>query len=382
VFGSLIRFAMDKKPDYLIVGSGLSGATFARLATDAGKCCLVIDKRPQLGGNVFCENIDGITVHKYGPHIFHTSDKEVWNLVNHFVPFLQFTLNTIANYNGRLYNLPFNMHTFYQMWGVTKPQEAYEEIERQRNEAGIVCPCNLEEQAISLVGCDIYQKLIRGYTEKQWGRPCRELPASIIRRLPVRFTYNNNYFNDTWQGIPVGGYNKLIEGLLDGVECRTNCDYFGNRDYFDHLARHIIFTGCIDEFFGYELGHLEYRSLHFEQETMPTSNYQGNAIVNYTSLQVPYTRIVEHKHFVPHDQSLLQMPITVITREYPSPYTSGSEAYYPINNSRNKRLANCYRQLAQAQRPDVIFAGRLGCYRYVDMDTSIRLSVELAGKLL
>lgn len=368
--------------DFLLVGAGLHNATYAHLARQHGRRCLVIDKRPQYGGNVFCDNVDGITVHKFGPHIFHTHDKDVWDFVNRFVRFHQFTLNTIANYNGRIYNLPFNMHTFYQMWGVTTPQAAYAHIDRQRREAGIVCPRNLEEQALSLVGQDVYETLVRGYTEKQWGRPCRELPPSIIKRLPVRFTYDNNYFNDTWQGIPEGGYNSLVEGLLDGVECRTNCNYFENRDYFDHLAHHIIFTGCIDEFFGYELGHLEYRSLRFEQETLPTNNYQGNAIVNYTSSQVPYTRIVEHKHFVPHDQSLLQMPITVITREYPSPYTSGSEPYYPINNSRNEKLAKQYRLLAQVQRPDVIFAGRLGSYRYVDMDTSIRLSMELAGRLL
>lgn len=371
---------MGKVFDYLIVGAGLFGAAFARLATDAGQRCLVIDKRPQLGGNVYCEDADGIAVHKFGPHIFHTSDRGVWDFVNRFVTFRQFTLNILVNYDGRLYNLPFNMHTFYQMWGVTTPQEAHSIIEKQRKEAKIETPKNLEEQAISLVGCDIYQTLIKGYTEKQWGCPCCELPTSIIKRLPVRFTYNNNYFNDTWQGIPEGGYNRLVEGLLDGVVCRTNCNYFENRDYFDHLARHIIFTGCIDEFFGYELGHLEYRSLRFEQETLPTSNYQGNAIVNYTSPQVPYTRIVEHKHFVPHDQSLLQMPITVITREYPSSYTQGGEPYYPINNSRNEELAERYRQLARVQRPNVVFAGRLGAYRYIDMDTSIRQAMELSLK--
>lgn len=253
------------KYDFLIVGSGLFGATFAHLAKQRGKRCLVIDKRPHLGGNVYCEDVGGITVHKFGPHIFHTNDEAVWNFVNRFVPFRQFTLNTIASYNGRLYNLPFNMHTFYQMWGVTSPQEAHDIIARQREDAANGSPKNLEEQAMSLVGRDIYETLIKGYTEKQWGRPCRELPASIIKRLPVRFTFDNNYFNDLWQGIPEGGYNRLTEGLLDGVECRTACDYFEDRDCFDRLAQRIIFTGCIDEFFGYELGHLEYRSLRFEQ---------------------------------------------------------------------------------------------------------------------
>lgn len=288
---------MVKKYDYLIVGAGLFGSTFANLAHRRGKRCLVIDKRPHLGGNVYCENVDGITIHKYGPHIFHTSDKKVWDYVNSFVPFNQFTLNIVAISNGKLYNLPFNMHTFYQMWGVTKPEDAVAIIERQKATANIQSPHNLEEQAISLVGHDVYETLIKGYTEKQWGRPCRELPADIIKRLPVRFSFNNNYFNDKYQGIPEGGYNVLIDGLLEGVECRTDCNYIDNRSAFEGIADKTIYTGPIDEFFGYRLGRLEYRSLRFEQEKLPLANFQGNAIVNYSNTDVPYTRVVEHKWF-------------------------------------------------------------------------------------
>ena len=359
---------MKKEYDYLIVGAGLFGATFAYMARQRGKRCLVIDKRPHLGGNVYCEDVEGITVHKYGPHIFHTNDENVWKFVNRFVTFNQFTLNPIAVFNGKLYNLPFNMHTFYQMWGVTKPEEAVAIIERQRKNANIHSPRNLEEQAISLVGHDIYETLIKGYTEKQWGRPCCELPADIIRRLPVRFCFNNNYFNDRFQGIPEGGYNVLIDGLLNGIECRTNCNFIDNRSTLKDVADKIIYTGAIDEFFDYSLGRLEYRSLRFEQEDLSTGNFQGNAIVNYTSADVPYTRVVEHKWFDVHNADAVNATHTIITREYPQGFISKAEPYYPINDDRNTILYQDYFTLSREETPDIVFAGRLGAYRYLDMD--------------
>lgn len=371
----------SQKYDYLIVGAGLFGATFAYLARQRGKRCLVIDKRPHFGGNVYCEDVDGITVHKYGPHIFHTNDENVWKFVNRFVTFNQFTLNPIAIYGGKLYNLPFNMHTFHQMWGVTKPEEAVAVIERQRIAANIQCPHNLEEQAISLVGHDVYETLIKGYTEKQWGRPCRELPADIIKRLPVRFCFNNNYFNDRFQGIPEGGYNVLIDGLFEGVECRTNCNYIDNRSVFEGIADKTIYTGPIDEFFDYQLGRLEYRSLRFEQEDLPTANFQGNAIVNYTNADVPYTRVVEHKWFDVYNIDAVNAPHTVITREYPQGFMAGAEPYYPINDERNTRLHQEYLSLARQKATGTVFAGRLGAYRYLDMDKIISSAWNLFNKL-
>lgn len=371
---------MRKEYDFLLVGAGLFNAVFAQQAKLHGKRCLVIDKRPHLGGNVYCENIDGITVHKYGPHVFHTSDEDVWKFVNSFVHFNQFVLNTVAFSNGRLYNLPFNMHTFYQMWGVTRPEDAIAIIERQRKVANIQNPHNLEEQAISLVGRDVYETLIRGYTEKQWGRPCRDLPAGIIKRLPVRFSFNNNYFSDRFQGIPEGGYNMLINGLLEGVECRTNCNYVDNRSAFEGIADKIIYTGPIDEYFDYRLGRLEYRSLRFEQETLPVANYQGNAIVNYTDADVPYTRVVEHKWFDMHNTDAVNASHTTITREYPQDWTPGAEPYYPINDTQNVVLHRKYTSLARAESPHVLFAGRLGDYRYWDMDKTIAAAWNLSNK--
>ena len=371
---------MVKKYDYLIVGAGLFGSTFANLAHRRGKRCLVIDKRPHLGGNVYCENVDGITIHKYGPHIFHTSDKKVWDYVNSFVPFNQFTLNIVAISNGKLYNLPFNMHTFYQMWGVTKPEDAVAIIERQKATANIQSPHNLEEQAISLVGHDVYETLIKGYTEKQWGRPCRELPADIIKRLPVRFSFNNNYFNDKYQGIPEGGYNVLIDGLLEGVECRTDCNYIDNRSAFKGIADKTIYTGPIDEFFGYRLGRLEYRRLRFEQEKLPLANFQGNAIVNYSNTDVPYTRVVEHKWFDVHNATAVKASHTVITREYPQGFTAMDDPYYPINDDYNNRLYHEYLYLARKEAANIIFAGRLGAYKYLDMDQTVAAAMSLERK--
>ena len=360
---------MKKEYDYLLVGAGLFNAVFAQQAKMHGKHCLVIDKRPHLGGNVYCEDIDGITVHKYGPHIFHTSNKEVWHYVNSFVSFNRFTLNTIAYYKGRIFNLPFNMNTFHQMWGVVKPEEAKAKILQQTDRGkSHMAPSNLEEQAISLVGKDIYETLIKGYTEKQWGRPCSELPAFIIKRLPVRFTYDNNYYNDCYQGIPEGGYNKLIDTLLKGIECKTNCDYFNDRDYFNSLSETIVYSGAIDEYFDHRLGHLAYRSLRLEQEIIHNSDYQGNAIVNYTDIDTPFTRIVEHKHFDINNQSVKDSDKTIITREYPVVWSSTSchEPYYPINDEVNSRLYNAYRELADVET-NVIFGGRLAEYKYLDM---------------
>lgn len=367
-----------KEYDYLIVVAGLSGATFAHLASKHGKRCLVTDKRPHLGGNVYCDEMQGIHVHKYGPHIFHTSDDEVWDFANSFVKFNRFTLNTIASNKGYLYSLPFNMHTFYQMWGVTRVDDAQAIIDGQRKDSGIDTPKNLEEQAICLVGKDIYETLIKGYTEKQWGRSCTELPPSIIKRLPVRYTFDNNYFNDKYQGIPEGGYNLLIEGLLDGIECRTSCNNLYNREYFDSLAGRIIYTGPIDEFFDFSLGSLEYRSLRFEDEIVHSSAYQGNAIINYTDRDVPYTRIVEHKFFDINDKESLNSSRTVITREYPIPFSISVEPYYPIGDDKNMQLYYKHMQLAKEKRPDITFSGRLGAYKYLDMDKTIRLAIDLA----
>ena len=372
-----------KQFDYLIVGSGLYGATFAYFAHRAGKKCLVIDKRPQLGGNVYCENIEGINVHKYGAHIFHTSNKEVWDFVNAIVPFNRYTNSPVANYHGELYNLPFNMNTFHQMWGVNTPQEAQAKIDSQKAEAlaamkaaGVSEPRNLEEQALLLVGRDIYEKLVKEYTEKQWGRDCKDLPAFIIKRLPVRFVYDNNYFNDKYQGIPEGGYNKLIDGLLEGVETRVNTDFFENREYWESIADKIVFTGKIDEFYGYRYGKLDYRTVRFENEIIDTPNYQGNAVVNYTECDVPYTRVIEHKHFEMFGQAVYDCPKTVVSEEYSTEYKPGMEPYYPVNDERNNALAESYRKLA-AQEEGVIFGGRLAEYKYYDMAPVIAKAFEV-----
>jgi UDP-galactopyranose mutase len=362
-----------KQYDLLIVGAGLFGATFACLAKRKGLKCLVIDKRPHLGGNVYCENREGINVHKYGAHIFHTSNKEVWDFVNSFVEFNRYTNSPLANYQGKYYNLPFNMNTFHAMWGVKTPDEAQQIIAEQRQEAllkmqakGAVEPANLEEQALLLVGQDIYEKLIKGYTEKQWGRSCTELPAFIIKRLPVRFVFDNNYFNDRYQGIPIGGYNRLIDGLLDGIETRVNTDFFADRPALEALADKVVFTGMIDEYYDYRLGRLQYRTVRFEEEVLNTPNYQGNAVVNYTGSDVPYTRIIEHKHFEMFGVDIEKCPKTVISREYSTEWQAGMEPYYPINDNRNNRLSAEYAQLA-AQEKNVIFGGRLAEYKYYDM---------------
>ena len=366
--------------DYLVVGAGIFGATFAYRARKTGKRCLVIDKRPHLGGNVYCELREGINVHKYGAHIFHTSNREVWQLVNSIVPFNRFTNAPLANYKGQLYNLPFNMNTFYQMWGVKTPEEALQKIEEQRREAvealrseGVSEPRNLEEQAIVLIGRDIYERLIKGYTEKQWGRPCAELPAFIIRRLPVRLTFDNNYFNDDFQGIPIGGYNRLIDGLLEGVETMTNVDFLEERKksaspftMLNSQFDKIVFTGRIDEYFDCRLGRLDYRSVRFEEEVLDMPNYQGNAVVNYTEASVPYTRVIEHKHFEYFGQHVYDTPRTVISREYSSEWKPGLEPCYPVNDERNNQLADRYRELAAAEK-NVIFGGRLAEYKYYDM---------------
>lgn len=369
--------------DYLIIGSGLFGATFAYKAKQAGKRCLVIDKRSHRGGNVYCENIEGINVHKYGAHIFHTSDKEVWDFVNSIVEFNRYTNSPVANYQGKLYNLPFNMNTFYQMWGVTTPEEAQAKIEEQKAEAiasmkqaGITEPRNLEEQAISLIGKDIYEKLIKGYTEKQWGRKCTELPAFIIKRLPVRFVFDNNYFNDKYQGIPIGGYNKLIDGLLEGIEVRTGVDFFENREYWESIADKIVFTGKIDEFYNYRFGKLEYRTVRFEEETLGCPNYQGNAVINYTEKEVPYTRIIEHKHFEKFGTEVYQCPRTVISKEYSSEWKEGMEPYYPVNDEKNNALYEKYKELAD-QESNVIFGGRLAEYKYYDMHVIVKKVLDM-----
>ena len=362
-----------KEYDYLIVGAGLFGCTFAYRAMQQGRKCLVIDKRPQLGGNIYCEDVEGIHVHKYGAHIFHTNSRQVWDFVNSIVEFNRYTNSPVANYEGRLYNLPFNMNTFYQMWGVTTPEEAQRKIDEQRQEAvermrqeGVTEPRNLEEQALLLIGRDIYERLIKGYTEKQWGRECTELPAFIIKRLPVRLVFDNNYFNDRYQGIPIGGYNRLTEGLLRGADTLTDTDFFADREHWESIAARIVFTGKIDEYYDYRFGKLEYRTVRFEQETLPTPNYQGNAVVNYTEAQVPYTRIIEHKHFEMFGQQVYDTPHTVISREYSTEWKPGMEPYYPVNNDRNNRLYEQYRQLAD-QEQRVIFGGRLAEYKYYDM---------------
>lgn len=354
-----------KKYDYLIVGAGLYGSIFAYEMNKKGKKCLVIDKRNHIGGNIYCENIEGINVHKYGAHIFHTSNKEVWEYINKFCEFNNYVNSPIANYKGEIYNLPFNMNTFNKLWGVVTPEEAKAKIEEQKIEFSIIEPKNLEEQAISLIGKDIYEKLIKGYTEKQWGRKATELPAFIIKRLPVRFTYDNNYFNDRYQGIPIGGYTKIIEKMLEGIEIKLNTNFFDNRKYFENIAKKIVFTGMIDEFYNYKFGKLEYRSLRFETETLNEENYQGNAVVNYTEREIPYTRIIEHKHFEFGKQEK-----TVITKEYPSEWKEGDEPYYPVNDEKNNELYEKYRELAEKET-NVIFGGRLGEYKYYDMDKVI-----------
>lgn len=360
-----------KEYDYLVVGAGLYGAVIAFRARQAGKKVLVIDKRPHIGGNLYCENIEGINVHKYGAHIFHTSNKKVWDFVNSIVEFNRYTNSPIANYKGKLYNLPFNMNTFYALWGTKTPQEAKEIIERQRRDAGIENPKNLEEQAISLVGKDIYEILIKGYTEKQWGRKATDIPAFIIKRIPVRFTFDNNYFNDTYQGIPIGGYNKLIDGLLDGVEVKCNIDFHTNRQILENIAHKIVYTGPIDEYYNYCFGKLEYRTLRFEEEILEFDNYQGNAVVNYTEADVPYTRIIEHKHFEFGTQ-----PKTVISKEYSSEWHEGCEPYYPVNDEKNEKLCNQYMNLAQKES-NVYFGGRLAEYKYYDMHQIVEKALNI-----
>lgn len=371
------------KYDYLIVGSGLFGATFAYLAKKQGKKCLVIDKRHHLGGNIYCEKIEGINVHKYGAHIFHTSNKKVWDFVNSIVEFNRYTNSPVANYKGELYNLPFNMNTFFQMWGVKTPIEAQAKIDEQKAEAVSALhgrePQNLEEQALTLVGKDIFEKLIKDYTEKQWGRKCSELPAFIIKRLPVRLVFDNNYFNDKYQGIPVGGYNKLIEGLLDGIDCKTEVDFLESeyKDNWRNIADKLVYTGAIDEYFGYKLGKLDWRTVSFKTRIEHTPNYQGNAVVNYTSHDVPFTRVIEHKHFEMFGQEVYACANTVISEEYSTEYKDGMEPYYPVNDARNNTLADEYRKLAD-EEDHVIFGGRLGQYRYFDMAPIIEqvLSIE------
>lgn len=374
-----------KEFDYLVVGAGLFGSTFAYRAKLKGKKCLVIDKRPHLGGNIYCENVEGINVHKYGAHIFHTNNKDVWNFVNSIVEFNRYTNSPIANYKGKQYNLPFNMNTFYQMWGVLTPDEAKKKIEEQKTEAvsamkasGVTEPRNLEEQALMLIGKDIYEALIKGYTEKQWGRKCTELPAFIIKRLPVRFVHDNNYFNDKFQGIPIGGYNKLINGLLEGIETRVNTDFFtqgmemisGNQyplcKVWEKLADKLVYTGPLDQFFEYKYGKLDWRTVSFEEEILDTPNYQGNAVMNYTEAEVPYTRIIEHKHFEMFGQDVYNCPKTVISREYSTEYKEGLDPYYTVNDERNNLLADKYRALA-AKEDNIIFGGRLAEYKYYDM---------------
>lgn len=361
--------------NYLIIGAGLFGAVCARELTNAGKRCLVVEKRNHIAGNCYTEEIADIQVHRYGAHIFHTSDQQVWNYVNQFATFNHFTNSPVANYKGRLYNLPFNMNTFYQMWGTVTPEQAKAKIQEQMSEAGIAEPRNLEEQAISLVGRDIYEALVKGYTEKQWGKPCTELPAFIIKRLPVRFRYDNNYFNDTWQGIPVEGYTAIVERMLDGIEVRLNTDYLANKSELDQLADHVIYTGPIDQYFDYRFGALEWRSLHFETEVLDTENFQGVAVMNYTDAETPFTRILEHKHFTFSTQ-----PKTVITREYPVKWTQGQDAYYPVNDEKNGLLYEKYAQLAEKER-NVTFGGRLGTYRYYDMDKVIQAALSTADHL-
>ena len=365
-----------EKYDYLIVGAGLYGAVFAHEATKRGKRCLVIEKRDHIAGNIYTYECEGINVHNYGAHIFHTNNKDVWDYVNQFAIFNRYTNSPVANYNGEIYNLPFNMNTFNKMWGVITPQEAAEKIEQQRKEAGITEPKNLEEQAISLVGTDIYEKLIKGYTAKQWGRDCKDLPAFIIKRLPVRFTYDNNYFNALYQGIPVGGYTKMVENMLRGIEVQLNTDYLADKEKFDAIADKVIYTGPVDAYFDYKLGTLQYRSVRFETELLDMENYQGNAVVNYTDYETPYTRIIEHKHFEFGTQ-----PKTVISREYSAEWQQGDEPYYPVNNDQNNGLYAQYKELADKEE-NVIFGGRLGEYKYYDMDKVIEVALDVSSKEL
>lgn len=360
--------------DYLIVGAGLFGAVFANEATKSGKKCLVIDKRNHVGGNIYCENVDGINVHQYGAHIFHTSNKKIWNYINEFAEFNNYINSPIAIYKDELYNMPFNMNTFSKLWGVTKPSDAKKIIEEQRAKYGVDNPSNLEEQALSLVGKDIYDKLIKGYTMKQWGRECSELPAFIIKRLPLRFTYNNNYFNDKYQGIPIGGYTPIIEQLLAKSDVKLNCNYFDDKEKYDSMAKKIVYTGMIDEYFGFKLGNLEYRTVKFENERIDTDNYQGNAVVNYTDKEVPYTRIIEHKHF-----EFGQQDFTIISREYSVEWQPGMEPYYPVNDSMNMNLFAKYKELADKE-DKTIFGGRLGNYKYYDMDKVIEAALDMAKK--
>ena len=372
-----------KQYDYIIVGSGLFGSVFAYKAHQAGKKCLVLEKRPHLGGNVYCECVEGINVHKYGAHIFHTSNRKVWDFVNLFVDFNRYTNSPVANYKGQLYNLPFNMNTFHQMWGVTTPEEAQEIINEQKTIAleamrrnGVMEPRNLEEQAQLLIGKDIYDKLIKGYTEKQWGRKCEDLPAFIIKRLPVRFVFDNNYFNDIYQGIPVGGYNRLIEGLLAGIETKVNTDFFSERNYWSGLADKIVFTGKLDEYYDYCFGKLNYRTVRFEHEVMSVPNYQGNAVVNYTDIDVPYTRVIEHKHFEMFGADVYNCPKTVISREYSMEWSDGLEPYYPVNDTVNNSIAEKYKDLARRET-HVIFGGRLAEYKYYDMAPIIERALNM-----
>ena len=359
------------KYDYLIVGAGLFGAIFAYEANKKGKKCLVIDKRNHIAGNIYTENVEGIQVHKYGAHIFHTSNKKVWEYVNQFAEFNRYTNSPVARYKDELYNMPFNMNTFNKIWGVFTPEEAKQKIEEEKKEANITEPKNLEEQAISLIGKSIYEKLVKGYTEKQWGKRATELPAFIIKRLPVRFVYDNNYFNDLYQGIPIGGYTQIVEKMLDGIEVRLNEDFFDKREEYENIAEKIVFTGPIDQYYNFKYGNLEYRSLRFETEIKDMQNYQGNAVVNYTEYEIPYTRIIEHKHFEFDTES----PKTVVTREYPDIWTPGKEPYYPINNDRNNELYKKYEELAQNDNK-VIFGGRLGQYKYYDMDKVIAAALD------
>lgn len=368
--------------DYLIVGAGLYGAVFAHEAVKAGKTVLVVDKRPHIAGNVYTEDVEGIHVHKYGAHIFHTNKKHVWDYVNRFAVFNRFTNSPVANYHGELYSLPFNMYTFNKVWGVVTPEEAAAKIEEQRTAAGITNPKNLEEQAISLVGRDIYEKLVKGYTEKQWGRDCKELPAFIIKRLPVRLTFDNNYFNALYQGIPVGGYTKMVENMLDGIEVRLNVDFLKEREKYEALADRIIYTGAIDAYFDYALGNLEYRSVRFENEILDIPNFQGNAAVNYTDRETPWTRIIEHKWFeFGKDEAGNDLPKTVISKEYSSEWKPGDEPYYPVNDEKNNKLYQEYKKMSEKEEK-VIFGGRLGEYKYYDMDVTIRSALNLAESLL
>ena len=374
---------MAKEFDYLIVGAGIYGATFACMAHRQGKRCLVIDKRNHLGGNIYCENIEGINVHKYGAHIFHTSNKKVWDFANSIVEFNRYTNSPIANYKGKQYNLPFNMNTFYQMWGVLTPAEAQAKIEEQRQEAlekmkadGVTEPRNLEEQAQLLIGKDIYEILIKGYTEKQWGRKCSELPAFIIKRLPVRFVHDNNYFNDRFQGIPIGGFNKLIDGLLAGVDVKLNVDFFDDRQHWEQIADKVLYTGKLDEYFEYRFGKLEYRTVRFEEEILDMPNYQGNAVMNFTDAEVPYTRIIEHKHFEMFGDDVYKCPKTVISREYSIEWKDGMEPYYSVNDDKNMSLYNRYKELAD-QIPNLILGGHLAEYKYYDMAPIMEKVMEL-----